>query len=432
MRIFELHAANGFSIRCAAALVMTLSSSAAFSHAESASAPFTFTTIYSFTGNNDGGNPIGNLFVGEIPTSYGTTSSDGVNPEGTIYSLRAQSGVFNLVALASFQGSPDGAIPIGDLVADQNGVLYGITNVGGTSDTCGIGVGCGTIFSVTPPALGHNWREATLYSFKGGRDGSGPWGGLVRGTDGALYGTTTGDIDSVFLGTVFQLSPPSGTGGSWTETVLYNFTGIPDGAVPLGKLVQDSSGTLYGTTNQGGEFGFGTVFALSYSAGSWNKTTLYSFAGGNDGAGPVGTLALSSTGALYGTTFGNSNNSDFGNVFELDPPSQGGVQWTEKVLYNFGIADGHNPTGDLALDSSGRLYGTTLSGGGKSYGAAFLLIPPANSGQTWTEKILYRFQGGSDGASPRAGLVLAPDGSLYGTTQFAGTYGYGTIFKITR
>jgi uncharacterized repeat protein (TIGR03803 family) len=259
---------------------------------------------------------------------------------------------------------------------------------------------------------------STLYKFGGTPDGRWP-NGLVA-ANGALYGTTLlgGLSDS---GTVFQLVPPAEPGGKWTEAVLYSFTGENgDGSGPVASPVIDAGGILYGTTAGGGPTGSGTAFELvppAMAGEAWTETVLYSFTGQvvqtGDGWNPSSGLVLGAGGALYGTTwYGGSH--DFGTVFRLRPPGSPGGVWTETVLYSF--PDYQSLPESLTIGDQGVLYGTTLAGGSSAAGTIFRLSPPVTPGGAWTETTLYTFTGGADGCGPITPLILAADGSLYGTT----------------
>jgi len=317
------------------------------------------------------------------------------------------------------------------------------------------------------PAMAQ-WKEKVLYSFQGGTtDGSGPTGGVVFDTQGNLYGATTGGGPASCApvgnecGTVFQLSPPAQKGGSWTETLIYQFQGkgANDASVPSGGLIRDTAGNLYGVTAYGGPgdcvllgvpAGCGTVYQLSppkRKGGAWTETILYSFPTAKQGYFPNGDLVFDGTGNLYGATaFGGTKGAtcdkfyggQCGVVFKLSPPKDQGGKWTEKVLHSFaGGTDGANPNGGLRLDRTGAIYGTTVWGGsttwqGPGCGTAFELKPPTRMGNPWTEKILHRFTGGNDGEGPNGGLIFDTKGALYGTTINAGPgNGRGTVFKLS-
>ena len=211
------------------------------------------------------------------------------------------------------------------------------------------------------------------------------------------------------------------------ENVLHSFTGSGDGQYPYAGLITDSSGNFYGTTNQGGAHGLGTVFELVNSSGSYSEKVLYSFAGyqsGGDGAYPQAGLVMDSSGNLYGTTAGGGGGNE-GTVFELVNSSG---TYTEKVLYSFNFSGGANPDGGLVIDGSGNLYGTTQSGGANFFGTVFELV---NSAGTYSEQVLYSFtKSGGDGGYPYAGLIIDGSGNLYGTTVQGGANNFGTVFEL--
>lgn len=203
-----------------------------------------------------------------------------------------------------------------------------------------------------------------------------------------------------------------------TLTTLYNFTNLGDGGFPEAGLVLGKSGALFGTTSTGMS-GWGSVFELIPSAGgaTWTEVTIYDFTGGADGGNPVAGLAMGKNGIMYGTTYSGGANG-YGAVFQVAPKAGGG--WTQKVLYSFaGGTDGENPSAGLTVASNGVLYGTTYGGGSQGLGTVFETIPSETG---WSEKVLYSFLGGADGANPLADLVLASNGALYGTTSQGGQF----------
>jgi uncharacterized repeat protein (TIGR03803 family) len=308
----------------------------------------------------------------------------------------------------SFQGNPDGATPVAELLSDGAGNLYGTTEGGGEA-------GGGTIFKLSPDGT-----ESILYSF--GAGGRSPVAGLVADASGNLYGTTFsgGRKCGTGCGVVYKLAPDN------TKTVLHSFIGKLDGKFPRGRVVFDSAGNLYGTTSEGGSGcppnrdGCGTVFKI---ASDGAETILYAFKGGSDGSTPSAALILDDAGNLYGTT--NTT------VFRL---SQDGV---ETVLHSFGGgADGLEPAGSLVSDAEGNLFGVTEEGGGagcnsSGCGTVFKITPQGE------ESIVYAFHGGSDGSAPTSGLFRDANGNLYGTTLEGGgsgcqaNAGCGTIFVVT-
>jgi uncharacterized repeat protein (TIGR03803 family) len=206
-----------------------------------------------------------------------------------------------------------------------------------------------------------------------------------------------------------------------TESVLHSFANSPDGANPRYVApVLDTKGNLYGTTNYGGTHGLGTVFEVTPSG---TTTILHSFnVNGTDGAYPVASLVFYQ-GNLYGTTTEGGTLDVDGTVFELKHTTKG---WKEAILHSFGASgDGSQPTCALTFDTAGNLYGTTNVGGAYQKGTVFELTPSG------TETILWSFGNGSDGANPVAGVIRDAAGNLYGTTEYGGANGYGTVFELT-
>ena len=236
--------------------------------------------------------------------------------------------------LYSFQNPPDGQTPLAALLDSGGTKLYGTTSAGGAS-------GLGTVFAVTTAG-----KEKVLHNFSSGGDGEFPMGGTLLNVGGKLYGTTFNG-GTTNTGTVFTITP------SGNESVLYSFGFAPDGETPYAGLVSvGSSGTLYGTTVNGGKGAVGTVFKITTSG---KESVIYSFQGIPDGVKPYAGLA-DVGGALYGETLGGGKNGD-GTVFKITPSGN------ETILYSFaGSPDGANPYGGL-IDVGGKLYGTTYSGG---------------------------------------------------------------------
>jgi uncharacterized repeat protein (TIGR03803 family) len=285
----------------------------------------------------------------------------------------------------------------------------------------------GTVFKLAPTGSG-GYTESVLHAFTGSSDGANPVGRLLMDSQGNLYGTTEfGGSNNT--GTVFKLSP---SGGGYTESILYSFAAGSDGANPVACLIMDTTGNLYGTTAYGGGSSInsnGTVFKLAPNgSGGYTESVLYRFTGGSDGANPFGGLIMDTAGNLYGTTYYGGGSQNDGDVFKLAPNGSGG--YTESVLYSFTGGDGANSLADLMLDTGGNLYGTTQSGGSNNSGTVFMLSP--NGGGGYTESVLYSFTAGSDGSVPTAGLIMDSTGSLYGTAAYSGSggFGYGTVFEI--
>ncbi|HTR44020.1 MAG TPA: choice-of-anchor tandem repeat GloVer-containing protein [Pseudomonadales bacterium] len=361
---------------------------------QGADAQPTFIPLYSFTGGNDGANPVANLMQANDGNLYGTTYEGGTNGYGTIFRI-STSGA--LTPLYSFTNGNDGANPYAGLVQASDGALYGTTQYGGTNDY-------GAIFRTTT-----NGAFIPLYSFTGGHDGANPRGGLTLANDGNLYGTTENGGTN-FDGTVFRITP------SGALTSLYSFTGGHDGSYPVAGLVQASDGKLYGTTYEGGTNGYGVVFRITTNG---VLTPLYSFTDGHDGAYPVAGLVQASDGNLYGTAEEGGTNFD-GAIFQI---KTNGVL---TPLYSFTDGnDGAAPSAALVQANDGNLYGTAYEGGANDYGSVFRVT--TNGVLT----PLYSFTNGRDGADPLAGLTLAGNGNLYGTAPGGGTNHVGTVFELS-
>jgi uncharacterized repeat protein (TIGR03803 family) len=406
----------------------------------------TETLLHNFANNGtDGPGPQASLIFDKAGNLYGTTNAGGAYNWGTVFELKPEAGGgWAEKTLHTFDYThKDGKNPQANLVFDAAGNLYGTTPFGG-SGTCSLNhivVGCGIVFELMPEA-GGGWVEKLVHNFRG-EDGTNPYGALIIDAAGNLYGTTyaggSGKCTKkggsvVGCGTVFELTPAAG--GTWTETVLHNFTndGI-DGTNPYAALVLDSSGNLYGTTFLGGDAttcgtpGCGTAFEVTpVAGGSWTERVLHSFSDNGDGYNPFASLTLDSAGNLYGTTYEGGNNADCpcGTAFELTPTAGG--SWTETVLYNF-VANGSFPYGGVVFDAVGNLYGTTETGGIDDRGTVFELTPAG--GSAWTETILYSFSDtGKDGNYPVASPTLDAAGNLYGTTSGGGFFLNGTAFEI--
>jgi len=380
--------------------------------------------LYSFSGSPDGADPHTGLTFDSSGNAYGTSVLGGANGFGTVFELTPSSGGnWTESVLYSFAGGSDGMYPYGGVVFDKSGNLYGTTVGGGTGSSCD--GGCGTVFKLSPSGSG--WNESVIYSFAGGNDGFGPGGPLILDKKGNLYGTTP-DGGTHSDGTVYTLV--HGKNGQWTEKVIHSFAGGKDGATgSLGPLLLDKASNLYGVTETQGASGYGTAYKLSpVSGGKWKLTTLYGFKGEPDAASPYGGLVADAKGRLYGTTYYGGANG-FGAVFKLTRGSNG--SWTEIVLYSFqGGKDGSATTTTLLFDKTGNLYGTTSMGGDPKCdcGIVFKLAP---SNGKWTESVAHRFTGTPDGANPYYGLASDKAGKLYGTTATGGDQDAGTVFELT-
>jgi uncharacterized repeat protein (TIGR03803 family) len=378
---------------------------------------------------------------------YGTTTGGGLFSSncnlgqylgcGTVFELTpGPNGTWTETVLYKFKGSPDGTVPEASLVLGRDGNLYGTTHDGGVSggNLC-FSFGCGIVFRLSRGANGE-WTEEVLHSFNG-NDGGNPESSLSFDADGNLYGTASLGGLCYSCGTVFELTPNAS--GGWKYTVLHYFS--PNGggaALPSSGLTFNAAGNLYGATEYGGVYDWGTAYELTLSEGNqWTEHVLHSFNEiGSDGYFPSGDLIFDKAGNLYGTT-GWGGRTGVGIAYRLTPSASG--EWTEEILYNFCSVifclDGGRPNG-LSSGADGNLYGTTPQGGLSGYGTVFELTQGSNS--TWTEMVLHTFiHDGEDGIDPNNGVIVDSAGNMYGTTVGGGTgckqyLGCGTVFEITR
>jgi uncharacterized repeat protein (TIGR03803 family) len=316
-------------------------------------------------------------------------------------------------------GTSDGGTPYAGLSADPTGNLYGTAYYYGAD-------GHGIIYQLAPPAgLGGTWTENVLYSFTGGSDGSDPFSNLVMDSTGAIYGTTAGG-GTFNCGTFYQLVPPSG-GGAWTENTLHSFACASGGveSVPQSLVLNSSTGTFYGVVQDGGPYNGGSVFELApASGGGWTYTVIHNFNTNPSAPGYANgctpwTLIAGPSGGLYGTTL--SCGQGGGTVYRLTPPTTG-TSWSISLLYSFGTTD-TSANGyqpyGLVIGRLGVLYGATAQGGSAAVGTIYSLTPTGTGGP-WTQAILHTFAASGDGNIP-TGVILGPAGSLYGTTAGGGT-----------
>jgi uncharacterized repeat protein (TIGR03803 family) len=398
--------------------------------------PETYSEILQFSGK-DGAAPQSGVITGANGVLYGVAASGGAAGQGVAYSLTPPSNgakQWTKTVLYEFKGgTADGGEPVGGLVADRNGVLYGTTYLGGNA-------GYGTAFKLTPPGPGgSHWSEQILYNFQGFPTGDGayPFGNLIIDNSGALYGTTTQGGGAAGPGTVFKLTPPTTSVGQWAETILYSFTydgTNSDGAVPTAGVTFGPGGVLYGTASGGGVAQSGIVFELAppvSPATNWTESVLFQF-GDQAGGLPAGGVTLGPDGSLYGTAEAQGANN-WGVVYKLSPPKPGQTAWTGTALYAFtGQDGGGNPAGPLVLGTNGALYGTTTIGGGPlGGGTVYMLAPPAHGKSNWTFTQLYQFQTSAEGATPFGGVTFGAGGALFGTTSAGGNdTGLGAVFEL--
>jgi len=373
-----------------------------------------YQVLYSFQQSNDGCNPEAGLVRDAEGNLYGTTRYGGNDPDYNDYGTVFKLGVDGTETL--LHTFIGNRYGDGEWPALASLILDPAGNVYGTTPYGGSSeINGGIVFKLAPTG-----EETVLYTFTGTPNGSQPQGGLVRDSAGNLYGTASGD-GTEGGGNVFRLSPDG------TETVLYSFKArVGDALTPMGNLVRGSGGTFFGTSYWGGAHAVGTIFEAT-TAGS--ERVLHSFAGSpNDGLHPAGTSVFrDASGDIYGVTlYGGASNR--GAIFKLTSAG------AESVLFSFnGRAEGGNPYDGLLRGADGNLFGTALYGGSNScsigkYGCG-VLFELSPSGQ---EIVLHKFgESLGDGAFPYGGVIEDPAGSLYGTTAKGGAYGCGTVFKYT-
>jgi uncharacterized repeat protein (TIGR03803 family) len=352
--------------------------------------------------------PTSRLVADAAGALYGTTELDGIHQSGTVYQLSPVSGGGWIYRVLHVFNGRDGAKPYGGtLLLDAAGSLYGVTLGGGAN-------GSGIVFELSPGS-GGKWIFKTLHNFNF-TDGAEPTTSLVMDASGILYGGTDAG-GTTGVGVIYSLTPESS--GHWRETVLHNFTPDDGTGATAGLTFDSTANNLYGATTN-------AVFVLTRnSGGGWTESTAYKFQM-QDGNAPNGDLIFDSAGNLYGTCEAGGT-QEVGTAFRLTPQSGGG--WTSTVLHSFPAdkTDGFSPSGGLALDSAGNVYGTTQFGGLSDAGTVYKL-----TNNTWSETVLHNFTGGHDGAVPLAGLILDKSGNLYGTTANSGAGGAGVLFEIIR
>jgi uncharacterized repeat protein (TIGR03803 family) len=404
-----------------------------------------YTVLHNFTGGADGANSYAGLTADRAGNFYGTAASGGnMGPYcgigcGTVFKLTRAGANWVLNPLYAFQASEngDGSGPLARVIFGPDGALYGTTAAGGQ------GAGDGTVFRLTPPATACKtvlcpWTETILHSFQGGNnDGSGPrYGDLAFDGAGDLYGTTIyggpgSDGCNYFgnCGTVYEVAHQN---GDWNESVIWYFAeGIILGFWPYNGVTLDSAGNVYGAVTWGGE-----IYELTPGQGGsgWSATILYDFAIHQLGC-PVGGLIFDHAGNLYGTSACDGSGGG-GSVFELSTSGDG---WTLTTLYSFNYSGSNEmpgPSSTLTMDASGALYGNTYAEGAYGYGSIFKLTPSQGS---WTYTSLHDFTGGSDGGYPWGQVILDANGNVYGTTTVGGStvgscyqnQGCGVVFEIT-
>ncbi len=314
---------------------------------------WTESTVHDFTGS-DGQRPIAGITIDPKGNLYGAAEDGGSNHSGTVYKIVPSSpGAWVFSILSTFP--PGSGSPTGNVLLDTAARMYGTAEV---------------VYSLNQVTPVGQWYELVLH------EESQPFGTLVMDGDGNLYGTTySGGTHGA--GSVFELSfDPMLT--VWTETVLYSFSGGSDGSNPLAGVISDAVGNLYGTTVYGGLANLGVVYKLTHQPdGTWSETALHYFTGVPDGAYPSCAMTLDSQGHLYGVTSAGGP-ANWGTVFRMTPTSGG--QWAESTLYSFtGGLDGGDPYSGITFDAAGNIYGTTQWGGlyGQNGGVVYEIVNPS-------------------------------------------------------
>ncbi|PYK41453.1 MAG: hypothetical protein DME60_03220 [Verrucomicrobia bacterium] len=383
----------------------------------SATQASTTEVIYSFAGDEDGEYTDTDVAIDTAGNLYGSSVLGGDFGSGTVWQLAPSGNSWTHTVLYSFTGSADGAEPYKGVTLDAQGNLYGTAVAGGS----GCEGGCGVVYKLTNS--GGTWTQTVIYAFTGGDDGAGPGARVTVDPRGNVYGMTP--IGGAFgLGTIYQLHP--GANGNYAFKVIHTFTGGADGSSgSAGKMIL-RNGHLYGAATTGGAFGSGAAFELTPTqAGEWDFKILYSFQGQPDGVFPYGALLFDRSGNIFGATYYGGVNG-LGAVYQLAPRPIG--EWRERVLYSFaGGEDGNSPISHLNFDSVGNLYGTT-SEGGLGSGTIFKLTPGQNG--NWVESLPHLFQGPPDAAFPYSGMSNK-GGSFYGATTHGGENDEGAIYKFT-
>jgi uncharacterized repeat protein (TIGR03803 family) len=372
-----------------------------------------FKLIYSFASGTQQIWPSG-LIMDNSGNLYGTAGG-GASNKGIVFEVAPDGNEQTLYSFCSTASCADGEWPLGGVIIDEAGNLYGTTLQGGQ-------YGFGTVFK-----LASNGNETVLYSFGSPNylDGTYPASGVIRDAAGNLYGTTSMGGSGTFPGgTIFELTP------SGTETILYDFCSSTssygaDGCSPFASLIMDGSGDLYGTAAEGGNDVEGETAGIAFVLTAGTERTLYTFCSVKissscaDGANPVAPLVRDEFGNLYGTAFNV--------VFEL--PVTGG----ETVLYHFcslpNCTDGIGPVAGLLRRADGALFGTTSGGGATGGGTVFEITPEGR------ERVIHNFclhLRCRDGGEPMAPLIMDQAGDLYGTTLVGGALGWGTVFELVR
>jgi uncharacterized repeat protein (TIGR03803 family) len=399
----------------------------------SASAKAPYSIIHDFVGpsQHDGDKPQSKLVADSQGRLYGVTQLGGTNSSGSVFRLTKTGKTWSEETLFSF---PAGSGPNGTLLIGASGELYGTTLSGG--------IGQGTVYRLDPN--GSTWTLTTLHQFNptGSHDGFLPSAGLVFGKDGLLYGTTKGAPpqdgqtakQDPMYGTVFSISP---MGDTVEYSVLHIFGGTNDGQFPgFGSLVVDKKGVLTGTTGAGGRNTEGMVFQLTPPKSgqrAWGETSIYDFKStGLDAIGPFYGVVAGKGGVLFGCANGGNNGS--GVVYALTPPPKHSASWSEQLLYSFGDQANDpksNAVCDVSVSKQGVLFGAASGGGVNGTGAIFRIAPPVTGQTAWAEMVLHSFglQGTGDATFPSAAPIEVGK-QVLGVAPSGGAFNRGAVFEV--
>jgi uncharacterized repeat protein (TIGR03803 family) len=395
----------------------------------------TYNVLHEFSGS-DGMEPYAGVTLDAAGALYGTTAFGGAsNPDcittygngcGTIYKMVHRSSGWVFSQLYQFGGANDSAYPMAALAFGPDGALYGTTQGGAPNTTTCSQNGCGTVFRLQPqPSVCNttrcSWKKTILYTFTGGVDGSLPGtGNLVFDSAGNIYGTTQAG-GAYGAGTVFKLTR---SGQGYVQSVLYSFSGHIDGGTPVGGVVFDSLGNIYGTTEFGGTRSFGTLFKLIPSGSGWSERILHSFTNTDfyDGAYPMAAPTLDGAGNVYGTTAYGPGSDNLGTVFVYTV----GGEYTFMTEFPYlGGVQAPGPVAALTLSPSGNLYGTQYCSQ-VTAGSIFSISPQPPF--FFVNELVWL--NGDDGNNPAGGVALDASGNAYGTTISGGQY-MGVVWEIT-
>lgn len=392
----------------------------------------TYNVLWDF-GGSFGAGPEGQIAEDVSGNLYGTTSWWGGEGDcGTVWELSppvVAGAAWTEISLHIFACTSNGYYPLGGITIDKLGNLYGTTSQGVLSG--------GTVFKMKPPTTpGGAWSFTNIHVFASASgDGSVSASPVTLDSAGNVFGTTSGGgtyKGQNAGGIAFKLTP--GVGG-YKETILWNFGGPGDASYILSGLRSDANGNWYGTSYYGGAYGYGSVFELSPPTGggtAWTESVIYSFTGINSSVGeyPQGSLMIDSHGTLFGVA-GGYGGTCCGAVFQMKPATGGG--WTTKAVYTFTkTTDGYEPIG-LTMDAQGQnLYGVTMTTTAQNgNGVVFKLAQPTESGGPWTYSVLHDFTTTGERYLKSPPLVDA-SGNVFGATFTGGTVeGEGVAYEIT-